>query len=51
MSAVVDERIVEMQFDNAQFEKGVRQSISTLDGLKKSLELDKASKGLSGFKN
>ena len=44
-SGYVDERIVEMQFDNQQFEKNANQSISTLDKLKQSLNLDGAAKG------
>lgn len=47
MSATtVDNRVVEMRFDNAQFEAGVKTSMSTLEKLKKSLKLDGASKGL-----
>lgn len=51
MSATVDERIVEMQFNNEQFEKNVHQSINTLDELKQSLELGKTAKGLNQFQN
>lgn len=46
MSNVVDERIVEMRFDNAQFEKNVQTSMSTLEKLKKSLKLSDSSKEL-----
>ena len=46
MSKTVDERIVSMQFDNSQFEKNVSTSMSTLDKLKKSLNLEGAAKGL-----
>lgn len=41
----VDNRIVEMRFDNKDFESGVSTSLSTLDKLKKSLNLKDASKG------
>lgn len=41
----VDERIVEMQFDNQQFEKNANTTIGTLDKLKKSLNLEGAAKG------
>lgn len=51
MSATVDERVVEMQFNNEQFEKNVHQSISTLDQLKQSLQLGKSAKGLTQFQN
>lgn len=46
MSKILDERIVSMQFDNAQFERNVSTSLSTLDKLKKSLNFTGASKGL-----
>lgn len=42
MSKSIDERIVEMQFDNQQFEKGISTSVKSLDKLKKSLQLDDA---------
>ena len=44
-STTVDNRIVEMQFNNTQFENGVRESMSTLDKLKKALNMDSAKKG------
>lgn len=47
MSNVIDQRIVEMQFDNSRFESNVHTSISTLDKLKAALRLDGATKGLS----
>lgn len=46
MSREIDERVVEMRFDNRQFESGVQTSLSTLDRLKKGLNLDGAAKGL-----
>lgn len=46
MSKTIDERVVEMRFDNKQFESGVATSMSTLDKLKKSLNLSGVSKGL-----
>ncbi len=49
MSTSVDERIVEMRFDNQQFERGVRTTMGTLDRLKQSLKFDKASKGLENI--
>ena len=45
MAKNVDERIVEMQFNNKQFESGVKESINSLDKLKQSLELEGAAKG------
>lgn len=46
MSKSVDERIVEMRINNQQFEKGAKESINTLDRLKKSLDLEGAEKSL-----
>lgn len=46
MSTTIDERVVEMRFDNKQFESNVATSMSTLDKLKRSLKFDGASKGL-----
>lgn len=46
MSKIVDDRVVEMRFDNKQFEENVKTSISTLDKLKQSLKLPGASKSL-----
>ena len=45
MSKQVDERVVSMQFDNAQFEKNVSTTMSTLEKLKQSLNLTGAAKG------
>ena len=45
MSDTVDRRIVEMRFDNEQFEKNVSQTLITLDTLKKALEMNNAGKG------
>lgn len=49
MSTTIDERIVEMRFDNKQFESGVQTSMSTLDRLKQSLRLDDASRGFENI--
>ena len=38
-----------MEFDNDQFEKGAKETISTLDSLKKALDFDGADKGLTVF--
>ena len=40
MSKTIDQRVVEMRFDNANFEKNVSTSMSTLDKLKKSLKFE-----------
>ena len=49
MSTSVDQRIVEMQFDNGQFERGAKQSIETLDKLDKSLDLRESAKNLTAL--
>ena len=49
MSQTIDNRIVEMQFENKQFESGVQESLSTLDKLKNALKFDDASKNLQDF--
>lgn len=46
MSNVIDQKVVEMRFDNKQFENNVQTSLSTLDRLKKNLNLEGATKGL-----
>jgi peptidoglycan hydrolase-like protein with peptidoglycan-binding domain len=42
----IDERIVQMQFQNSQFEKGVSESLKSLEKLKEGLKLEKAAEGL-----
>ena len=49
MSTTVDSRVVEMRFDNKQFESNVQTSMSTLDKLKQKLNLSGASKGLDNL--
>ena len=49
MSKTVDERVVEMRFDNSQFERNVQTSMSTLDKLKQKLNLSGAAKGLENI--
>ena len=46
MSKTIDERVVEMRFDNKQFESATKESMSTLDKLKEKLHLKDAVKGL-----
>ena len=49
MSKTIDQKVVEMQFDNAQFEKNVSTSMSTLEKLKQSLNFDGASKSFENI--
>lgn len=46
MSKTVDQRVVEMRFDNKQFESNVQTTMSSIDKLKQSLKFTGATKGL-----
>lgn len=46
MSQSIDKRVVEMQFDNKQFESGVKESLGTLDKLKNILDKGISSKSI-----
>ena len=48
---VVDSKIVELSFENKDFETNARQSISTLDKLKKALNFSNSTKGLDEINN
>ena len=43
MSTTTDNKVVEMRFNNQQFEKNAKESISTLDKLKQALKFDRSS--------
>lgn len=43
----IDQKVVEMRFDNRQFESGVSQSLSTLDRLKSALQFNSLGADLS----
>lgn len=47
----IDQRIVQMQFDNAKFEQGAKTSMSTLEKLKSALNFDKSVQSLSKLQN
>ena len=47
MSKTIDSKVVEMRFDNKNFEKNVKQSMTTLDKLKRALKLDGVTNGLT----
>jgi len=49
MSQTIDDRIVSLEFENDQFEKGVATSLKTLENLKKSMKMEDAAKNLSGL--
>ena len=42
MSTTVDNRVVQMRFDNEEFEKKASKSLSTLDRLKNALKFSGA---------
>lgn len=44
----IDERVVSMRFDNEQFERGTRQTLSTIEKLKSALKFGSVS---NGFRN
>lgn len=46
MSKTVDKKVVEMSFDNRNFERNVKTSLSTIDKLKSSLNFSGMTKGL-----
>lgn len=47
----VDTRVVQMEFDNKQFEAGAQQSLNTLEKLKQSLDLNKSAKNFTDLNN
>lgn len=47
MGKDIDERIVEMRFNNHQFESGVQQTTKSLENLKQSLNLKESAKNLN----
>ena len=49
MSNNIDENVVQMRFENEQFERGVSQSLTSIDKLKKGLDFSGASKGLEAL--
>lgn len=49
MSKSIDQRIVEMKFDNDDFEKGAQQSLSTLENLNKSIDMFASGESLKGL--
>lgn len=51
MSKTVDERVVEMRFDNSQFESNVKTTMSTLDRLKAALKFPSKTDALSSLAN
>lgn len=51
MSKTIDSRVVEMRFDNKQFEAGAKTTMSTLGKLKEALKFSDSGKALEGIDN
>ncbi len=51
MSTKKENRVVEMSFDNRDFEKNVKTSLSTIEKLNQALKLDKATEGMLAVEN
>jgi tape measure domain-containing protein len=51
MSNTIDNRAVQLGFDNKQFESGVKTSVESLDKLKKGLDLNEQAKSLQNLSN
>ena len=51
MSATIDERVVEMKFNNKDFEQNAKESISTIERLKQALNFTSSSQGLDEVQN
>lgn len=51
MSKVIDERVVEMRFDNKDFESNVQTSLKTIDKLKENLNFDDATRSVGKFQD
>ena len=49
MSTTIDQRVVEMRFDNKQFEANVATTMSTLEKLKSKLNFTESAKGLEAI--
>lgn len=50
MSSTIDERVVEMRFNNQDFETGAKQTLSTIDKLKTAFNFGGVTKGLDSVK-
>ena len=49
MSKTIDEKVVEMRFDNQQFEKGVATTINSIKNLEKSCNMTPAVQEFENF--
>lgn len=46
---IIDSKVVEMRFDNKEFERGARQTMSTLDKLKSAISKTESAKAFEGL--
>ena len=51
MSKEIEQRVVQMRFDNAQFEAGTKQTLNTLDKLKQKLKFNDVEDSFSQIAN
>lgn len=51
MSTTIDNKVVEMRFDNRRFEENVKTTLSTIDKLKRSLKFDNVAKGFENIES
>lgn len=51
MSTEIDERVVEMRFNNRQFEEGARETMNTLTKLKQHLKFEESEQGFKNIQN
>lgn len=51
MATEIEQKVVQMKFDNAKFESGVRTTISSLEKLKTTLRFDTVANGFKGITN
>ena len=49
MSSSIDQRIVEMQFDNKEFESGIQTSLKSIKKLENNLQLKDSAKGFENL--
>lgn len=51
MAGNVDRRIIQMEFDNKQFEKNIAKSTKSVEELKEAMDFEETSRGLEKFSN
>ena len=51
MSVSIDEKVVEMRFNNRQFEQGIQTTIKSIDNLNKATEFTSSQKNIKNLQN